>query len=135
MANWLFKEEPNCYSFAQLEKDGSTVWDGISNNLARKNLRQVKKGDLILYYHTGKEKAIVGVMQATSDAGADPESEDPKSVMVSVKPVRRLVVPVTLEQIKADKKLANWDLVRLSRLSVMPVSPEQWKRVEELSRK
>lgn len=135
MADWLFKQEPSCYSFADLEKEGGTVWDGVSNNLARKNLRQVKKGDRILYYHTGKEKAIVGVMQATSDASPDTSSDDPKAVVVAVKPLRRLAVPVTLEQIKGDKKLAGWELVRLSRLSVMPVSPEQWRRVDELSRK
>jgi predicted RNA-binding protein with PUA-like domain len=135
MADWLFKEEPSCYSFADLEKDGSTVWDGITNNLARKNLRQVKKGDRILYYHTGKEKAVVGVMQASSDAGPDPKNKDTKAVIVKVEPLRRLPVPVTLEQIKADKSLAGWDLVRLSRLSVMPVNSEQWQRVEELSRK
>src|SRR5262245_45152400 len=116
MADWLFKEEPSCYSFADLEKDGSAVWDGINNNLARMNLRKVKKGDRILYYHTGKEKAIVGVMQATSDATPDPKGKDPKAVVVKVKPLHRLTVPVTLEQIKADKKLAGWDLVRISRL-------------------
>lgn len=134
MADWLFKEEPGCYNFAQLEADGSTQWDGVTNNLARKNLRQVKKGDRILYYHTGKEKAIVGIMQAMSDAGPDPESEDPKAVTVKVKPLRRLAVPVPLEQIKHDPRLKSWDLVRLPRLSVMPVRPDQWQRVEELSR-
>jgi predicted RNA-binding protein with PUA-like domain len=135
MADWLFKQEPECYSFGDLEKDGSTLWDGVSNNLARKHLRQVKKGDRILFYHTGKEKAIVGIMQASNNAGPDPKNEDPKAVVVKVKPLGRLPVPVILAQVKADKTLSGWDLVRNSRLSVMPVSPEQWQRVEELSRK
>src|SRR4051794_30423126 len=112
MADWLFKEEPSCYDFSQLESDGSTQWDAVTNNLARKNLRQVKKGDRILYYHTGKEKAIVGVMQAVADAGPDPASDDPKAVTVKVKPVRRLAVPVRLDQVKQDPKLKSWDLVR-----------------------
>ncbi|OAI51379.1 ubiquinol-cytochrome C reductase [Planctomycetaceae bacterium SCGC AG-212-F19] len=134
MADWLFKEEPDCYNFTQLQKDGSTQWNGVVNNLARKNLRQVKKGDRILYYHTGKEKAVVGIMKAVSNAGPDPASDDPKAVTVKVKPVRKLQTPVPLEVIKHDPKLAGWDLVRLSRLSVMPVGPEQWQRIEELSR-
>jgi predicted RNA-binding protein with PUA-like domain len=134
MANWLFKEEPDHYSYANLEQDGETNWNGVSNNLARKHLRQVKKGDRIFYYHTGKEKAVVGEMVAAADATTDPESDDPKAVAVKVKPVRRLPLPVTLERIKSDKTLANWELARLPRLSVMPVSEAQWKRVEDLAK-
>lgn len=134
MADWLFKEEPDHYSFADLERDGSTLWDGVSNNLARKNLRQVKKGDRILFYHTGTERAIVGEMLAASSAQADPGDADDKAVVVKVKPVRRWPQGVTLDRIKQDAKLAGWDLVRLPRLSVMPVTAEQWQRVEELSR-
>jgi predicted RNA-binding protein with PUA-like domain len=133
MANWLFKEEPEHYSYTDLERDGQATWDGVSNNLARKNLRQVKKGDRIFYYHTGKEKAVVGEMVAVADATTDPKSDDPKAVAVKVKPVRRLPLPVTLEQIKADTTLADWELARLPRLSVMPVSDAQWKRVEALA--
>ena len=132
MAYWLFKEEPEHYSFADLQRDGSTVWDGISNNLALKNLRQVRKGDRVLYYHTGKEKAVVGEMRATSDARC--EESDAKAVSVEVSAGKSLARPVTLAEIKADAALADWELVRLSRLSVVPVTKEQWQRVEELSR-
>jgi predicted RNA-binding protein with PUA-like domain len=134
MAYWLFKEEPDHYNFADLEKDGVTVWDGISNNLARKNLRNVRHGDRIWYYHTGKEKAIVGEMCAVGEPKPDPESDDPKAVVVEVRAVRRLQPPVTLGQIKKDPVLADWDLVRLPRLSVMPLTKAQWRRVEKLSR-
>jgi len=134
MADWLFKEEPTRYSYADLERDGGTLWNGIDNNLARKHLRQVKAKDRILYYHTGKEKAIIGIMRAVADAGADPESDDPKAVGVRVEPLRRLPQPVSLEVIKGDPQLADWELVRISRLSVMPVTKFQWKRIEELSK-
>jgi predicted RNA-binding protein with PUA-like domain len=133
MANWLFKEEPEHYNFADLERDGSTIWDGVSNNLARKYLRQVRAGDRVWYYHTGKERAVVGEMKAISEPRADPAA-DPKAVVVEVQAVRRLDRPVTLEQIKKDPLLADWDLVRLPRLSVVPVTDEQWRRVAELSR-
>jgi predicted RNA-binding protein with PUA-like domain len=133
MAHWLFKEEPDHYNFADLERDGSTLWDGVDNNLARQHLRQVSRGDRIFYYHTGKEKAVVGEMRAVSDAMPDPDSDDPKAVVVKVEPVRRLHAPVSLARIKADPQLADWDLVRLPRLSVMPVSAAQWRRVQELS--
>jgi predicted RNA-binding protein with PUA-like domain len=133
MALWLFKQEPSCYSFADLERDGSTVWDGVTNALARRNLREVKPGDRVFFYHTGKEKAVVGEMKIASAPTSDPNSDDDKSVVVTVKAVRRLPRPVTLAEIKADKFLAKWDLVRLSRLSVVAVSAEQWQRVEELA--
>jgi predicted RNA-binding protein with PUA-like domain len=133
MALWLFKEEPDHYSYAQLEADGSTLWSGVDNNLARKHLRQVKKGDRIFYYHTGKEKAIVGEMKALADAGPDPNSDDPKAVAVEVKPVRRLASPVTLERIKKEPLLQSWELVRISRLSVMPVSEAQWHHIEKMA--
>jgi predicted RNA-binding protein with PUA-like domain len=133
MARWLFKEEPTHYSFAELERDGRTVWDGVSNALARQHLRQVRRGDRVFFYHTGKEKAIVGVMRVASNPRTDPDADDPKAVLVEVEPVRSLPHPVTLARIKADALLAGWDLVRLPRLSVMPVTDEQWRRVEELS--
>jgi predicted RNA-binding protein with PUA-like domain len=132
VARWLFKEEPEHYSFSDLQADGKAVWDGVTNNLALKNLRQVKKGDRLFYYHTGKVKAIVGEMRAVSDAKSD--GDDPKNVSVEVSAVRPLPRPVTLAEIKGDKALAGWDLVRLSRLSIVPVSEAQWKRVEALSR-
>jgi predicted RNA-binding protein with PUA-like domain len=135
MAYWLFKEEPDHYSYSDLEQEQRTLWDGITNNLARKYLRQVRRGDRILYYHTGKEKAIVGEMRAVGDAEPDSKSPDPKAVAVEVGPVRRLHHAVSLGCIKQDPLLASWDLVRLPRLSVMPVTKDQWRRVEELSEK
>jgi predicted RNA-binding protein with PUA-like domain len=132
VADWLFKEEPGHYSYADLERDGETVWDGVTNAAARLNLRKVRKGDRVLYYHTGKEKAIVGELVAVSDALSDPKDSDPKAVLVKVKAVRRLH-PVALSRIKRDPALADWELVRFSRLSVMPVTKAQWKRIQELS--
>ncbi len=129
---WLFKEEPEHYNFADLERDGATLWDGVTNNLARQNLRKVKAGDRVLYYHTGQERAIVGEMRVLEDPMPDPAGDDPKAVVVKVQAACRWAVPVTLERIKADKQLAGWDLVRLPRLSVVPVSPEQWQRLQQL---
>ncbi|MBO0697979.1 MAG: EVE domain-containing protein [Zavarzinella sp.] len=132
MALWLCKQEPSCYSYDDLVRDGSTVWDGVSNALARKHLRQMKPGDRVLFYHTGKEKAVVGEMVVAGEPQPDPKAEDEAAVAVEMRPVRKFPAPVTLAQIKADKSLADWDLVRLSRLSVVPVSAAQWKRVEKL---
>jgi predicted RNA-binding protein with PUA-like domain len=128
MAMWLFKEEPTHYNFADLQRDGRTVWEGVSNALARKYLRQVQPGDRVLYYHTGKEKAVVGEMRvlAVSANGAEP--------LVEVAPVRALARPISLAAIKEDPALAGWELVRLPRLSVMPVTEGQWQRIEELGR-
>ncbi len=133
MALWLCKQEPSCYSYDALARDGSTLWDGVSNPLARKYLRQMKTGDRVLFYHTGKEKAIVGEMEVTAAPQSDPKSKDEAAVVVEVSAIRKLVNPVTLARIKSDKALANWDLVRLPRLSVVPVSKVQWKRVVVLS--
>jgi predicted RNA-binding protein with PUA-like domain len=132
VARWLFKEEPTHYSFAELKADGKTVWDGISNALALQNLRQVRRGDRVFFYHSGKEKAIVGEMRIVADPKTN--ADDPKDVSVEVEAVRALPNPVTLAQIKAEPALADWELVRMSRLSVMPVTEAQWKRVEQLSR-
>jgi predicted RNA-binding protein with PUA-like domain len=133
VAKWLFKEEPDHYSYADLESEGTTLWDGVTNALARLNLRKVRKGDRILFYHTGKQKAVVGEMVAVKDAMDDPNEDDPKAVVVKVKAVRKLLRAVPLTQIKEDPALANWQLVRFSRLSVMPVTEDQWRRVEEMS--
>jgi predicted RNA-binding protein with PUA-like domain len=133
VARWLFKEEPEHYSFGDLLRDGRTAWDGVTNALARKHLRQVKKGDRVFFYHTGKEKSIVGEMRVVGSPRRDPAGDD-KSVVVDVKPVRALKRAVTLAEIKDETVLADWDLVRFSRLSVMPVTEEQWRRVEEMSR-
>ena len=132
MALWLFKEEPTHYSYKDLARDKRTVWAGVTNALALQHLRQVKKGDRVFYYHTGKEKAVVGEMCVV--AGARAGGDDPKAVVVEVAPVREFVRPVPLAAIKAEEALADWELVRLPRLSVMPVSEAQWRRVEELGR-
>jgi predicted RNA-binding protein with PUA-like domain len=129
MALWLFKEEPDHYNFADLQRDGRTVWDGVSNNLALKYLRQVRPGDRVLYYHTGKEKAVVGEMRVVSE----PRTDEDQGVVVEVEAVRALAQPVPLARIKQDTLLSDWELVRLPRLSVMPVTPQQWQRIEELS--
>lgn len=130
---WLFKEEPDHYSFADLVRDGQAVWEGVTNALARKHLRNVKKGDRVLYYHTGKERAIVGEMTVAEGPSPDPKSDDDKAVVVTVKPVKPWSKPVTLERIKKEPQLADWELVRISRLSVMPVSAEQWALLEKLA--
>jgi len=133
MALWLCKQEPTCYSYDDLARDGSTVWDGVSNPLARKHLRLMKPGDRVLFYHTGKEKAVVGEMVVATEPKADLKADDEAAVAVEMRSVRKFPVAVTLAQIKADKRLAEWDLIRLPRLSVVPVTAAQWKRVEELA--
>ena len=134
MAYWLFKEEPDHYSFDQLFRDKRAVWSGVRNNLALKHLRSVKKGDHVLYYHTGKEKAIVGVMEVFKGPYPDPTQDDPHLVVVDVKPVRQFDRPVPLAEIKANPKFADFALVRISRLSIMPVTAQQWKEIERLSK-
>jgi predicted RNA-binding protein with PUA-like domain len=124
---WLFKTEPSVYSYQQLVKDKKTVWDGVANNLALKNLRDIKKGDQIFIYHTGDEKAAVGVARALSEAYPDPEKNDAKLLVADIEPVRELDKPVTLAQVKSHPKLKNFDLVRNSRLSIMKVTDEQWE--------
>ena len=131
MANWLIKEEPEHYNYAALERDRRTVWSGVKNPLAQKHLRSIRKGDRIFYYHTGKEKAVVAIAKAASDAYADPK--DAKLAVVDVEPERRLERPVTLAAIKGDAAFASFPLVRLSRLSVMPVSDTEWKRIEKMA--
>jgi predicted RNA-binding protein with PUA-like domain len=134
MANrWLFKTEPSVYSFQQLQKDKKTIWDGVANNLALKNLKDIKKGELILIYHTGDERQAVGVARALGGAYPDPSKKDPKALVVDIEAVKALSRPVTLAEVKANKKLANFDLVRLGRLSIMKVSDEQWKTIEEMA--
>ena len=132
--NWLFKEEPSSYSFEQFTKDGGTSWAGVRNPLAQKHLRSVKKGDRVFYYHTGSEKAVVGIARATSDPYPDPKDTSGKLVVVDVTPVQALKRPVTLAEIKASKAFADFPLTRLPRLSVMPVTDTEWKEIERISR-
>jgi len=132
---WLFKSEPSVYSYQQLVKDKKTVWDGVANFLALKHVKDIKKGELIFIYHTGDEKAAVGVARALSGAYPDPEKDDPRLLVVDVEPVRALAKPVTLAQVKAHPKLKNFDLVKNSRLSMMKVTDEQWEIMEEMAKK
>jgi len=131
---WLFKTEPSVYSYQQLEKDKKTVWDGVANNLALKNLKDIKKGEQIFIYHTGDEKAAVGVARALGGAYSDPEKDDPKMLVVDIEPVRVLKRPVALSEVKAHPKLKNFDLVRNSRLSIMKVNDEQWEIMEGMAK-
>jgi predicted RNA-binding protein with PUA-like domain len=132
--NWLFKEEPSSYSFDAFTKDGRTVWAGVKNPLAQKHLRSVKKGDRIFYYHTGSEKAVVGIARAATDAYPDPKDKTGKAAVVDVTPERALARPVTLKEIKASKAFATFVLTRLPRLSVMPVTDAEWKAIERMSK-
>jgi predicted RNA-binding protein with PUA-like domain len=131
--NWLFKEEPTHYSYDDFARDGKTMWSGVKNPLAQKHLRSVKKGDRVFYYHTGDEKAVVGIAKALGDAYADPGDKSGKLSVVDVAPVKKLARPVTLAEIKADAAFKDFPLVRISRLSVMPVTDAQWSRIEKLS--
>ena len=135
MANWLFKSDPDTYSFDDLHRDGKTVWDGVSNNVALKHLRGAAKGDRVLVYHTGKERAIVGTAEIASEPYADPKQSDPRLAVVDLKAGERLSRPVTLEEIRKQPGLKDFDLVRLPRLSVMPVSESQWKALLALAKK
>jgi len=133
MAIWLLKTEPTVYSYADLERDGQTMWDGVSNNQALQNLRLMQKGDTALIYHTGDKKSIVGIAKVTRGWYVNPEQCDPKLAVCDVKATKKLSNPLTLAQIKARPELADWDLVRNSRLSVVAVSQAQWEIVQTLS--
>ena len=131
---WLVKEEPANYAWDAFVKDRGTTWSGVRNPVAQKHLRAIRKGDEVFYYHTGKEKAVVAVAKAASHAYADPDDPTGKLSVVDVVPDTRLRRPVTLAEIKADKRFSTFPLVRMSRLSVMPVTDDEWARIEALSR-
>ena len=133
MANWLVKEEPGHYSFEAFTKDGGTTWTGVKNPLAQKHLRGIRKGDLVFYYHTGDEKAVVGIARAVGDAYPDPADEAGKAHVVDLVPVKPLPRPVTLAEIKADKRFAKFPLTYLPRLSVMPVGETDWDAILKMS--
>ncbi|MBM7843675.1 EVE domain-containing protein [Herpetosiphon giganteus] len=126
MAYWLLKTEPNEFSWDDLVRDGSTVWNGVTNAQALINLRAMQLDDQCLIYHSGDVRAAVGIAQVSRSAYPDPTSENPKHVVVEIEPVVALKQAVTLAQIKAEPSLADWMLVRQSRLSVVACSPEQW---------
>jgi predicted RNA-binding protein with PUA-like domain len=130
---WLLKSDPEDYSFDDLVKDGAAVWDGVANNLALQHLRKIKKGDVILVYHTGDEKALVGLAVAASNPYPDPKADNQKLAVIDLKPKKRFKRQVTLSEIKSLPEFAEFPLVRLSRLSVMPVSEAEYKRLAELA--
>src|SRR2546422_9323973 len=129
---WIVKTEPSTYSYDDLERQKTAVWDGVKNNLALKHLRQMKPGDRVLVYHTGDEKAVVGVAEVMSDAYPDPKQKDPKLAVVDLRAVERLPRPVSLAEIKKDRAFADLGLVRMGRLSVMPASAGQHKRLRKM---
>jgi predicted RNA-binding protein with PUA-like domain len=133
-AYWLLKSEPGDYSFDDLEREGRAVWDGVKNPSALKHMRQVRPGDRALFYHTGKEKAIVGITRVETEAYPDPEQADERLVVFEVSPQERLPQPVTLSRIKSEARFRGWELVRVPRLSVMPVPGETWKQILQMSR-
>src|SRR4029453_19341645 len=130
---YLVKEEPAHYSYDAFAKDGGTTWTGVKNPLAQKHLRAIRKGDLVFYYHTGDEKSVIGIAKAAGDAYADPADKTGKAHVVDLVPVRKLARPVTLAEIKADKRFKEFPLTYLPRLSVMPVSEAEWNAIVEKS--
>ncbi len=132
---WLFKEEPSSYNFDALVADGRTEWTGVRNPAAQKHLRSVKKGDRIFYYHTGNEKAVVGIAKAVTNAYPDPADETGRRVTVDIVPVKKLARPVTLAEVKARTVFASFPLTRVPRLSVMPVSDREWAEIEKMSKR
>jgi predicted RNA-binding protein with PUA-like domain len=128
---WLVKEEPTHYPFASFVKEGTTVWSGVRNPVAQRNLRSMKPGDAVFYYHTGNEKAVVGVARVTGAPRPDPNDKTGKLFVVDLAPVKALARPVTLAEVKAVKAFADFPLVRIPRLSVMPVTDDQWAWIEK----
>jgi predicted RNA-binding protein with PUA-like domain len=133
MAYWLLKTEPSDYSWDDLVRDGKTTWDGVANNTALIHLRAMQPGDLAIIYHTGDERAAVGLAEIVSPPYPDPKANDPKLVVVDLKPGKKLPTPVTLAQIKSDPIFKGWDLLRIGRLSVVPVPATMWKHLLKLA--
>lgn len=133
MAYWLVKTEPNEYSYDDLERAGKDMWDGVRNHLAQKHLRAMLPGDEVLIYHTGNERAIVGVGRVVSAPYPDPTDPTDKYITVDIAPVGRLQRPIPLAELKRWPEFAEWELVRLPRLSVMPVQPQWWARLLQLA--
>ena len=133
MAYWLVKSEPSVYSWEQFVKDKETSWDGVRNYAARLHLRAMKKGDAVLYYHSNEGMEIVAIATISKEAYQDPTTDDERWVSVGLKAVKRLKNPVSLDAIKQDKRLKDMALVRISRLSVQPVTDKEWAAVMELA--
>lgn len=133
---WLAKQEPDGprgYNFEQLKKDKKTMWDGVHNNLALKHMNNMKKGDLVFFYHTGKQKQIVGIMEVISNPYPNPEEDNKRFIVVDVKYKKPLRQPITLADMKKQKIFKNWELLRISRLSVMPVPKKIWNYIIKIS--
>ena len=138
MNYWLAKQEPSGprgYNILQLKEDKKTIWDGVHNNLALKHIRNMKKGDLVFFYHTGNERQVVGIMSVTSNPYPNPDEENKRFVVVDVKFKKLFKAPVTLDMIKKHKKFKDWELLRISRLSVMPVPKLIWDDIIKMSQK
>jgi predicted RNA-binding protein with PUA-like domain len=133
MAYWLLKTEPDCYNWDDLVRDKKTTWDGVANALALKYIRTMKKGDQAIIYHTGGQRDAIGIAEITSNPFPDPKEDDEKLAVVDLKPKKKLPRPVNLDEFKADKTFTGWDLLRIGRLSVVPVPEKMWKRIEELA--
>ncbi len=133
MKRWLMKTEPNEYSFQDLQKDGRTVWDGVKAPGALKNMRAMQKGDKVLIYHTGKERSVIGTGEVVTEAFPDPDQKDDRYLVVEIEAGQELNSPVDLADIKKSNLFPDWDLVRLPRLSIVPVSEKQWNKVMEWS--
>lgn len=129
---WLFKSDPEAYSYQDLLREGHTTWDGVTNNLALKHLNNARRGDLVMIYHSGKEKSIVGMAEVVKGPYPDPKRNDPRLVVVDLEPRGLLERPVTLEEIKKNPAFKDFVLVRISRLSVMPVEENRWKALLKL---
>ncbi len=132
MKYWLIKSEPNVYNWDQLVKDGETFWDGVRNYGARNNLRDMSLGDRLLYYHSGDEKQIVGLAEVSKEHYQDPTTEEVAWVCVDVKPIKKFVTPLTLKTIKQTESLKDIALIRLMRLSVVPILPEEFAIIESM---
>lgn len=133
MAYWLVKSEPSTYSWDRLVKEKQAVWDGVRNYAARNNLKAMKKGDEALFYHSNEGVEIVGIAKISKEYYQDPTTDNEAWVVVELKPYKKLKQPVTLAQVKADKRLTEMALVRLGRLSVQPVTEAEWKIIMELA--
>ena len=133
MNYWLIKSEPSAYSWEQFLKDKKTSWDGIRNYAARNNLRDMRKGDEVFFYHSNEGMEIVGIAAVAKESYQDPTTEDKSWVVVDLKPLKKLENPVSLNQIKNDPELSQMELVRISRLSVQKVSTKEWNRILKLS--
>jgi predicted RNA-binding protein with PUA-like domain len=135
MAYWLVKSEPSVYSWEQFQKDGRTSWEGVRNYAARNHLKAMKKGDEVFYYHSNEGLSIVGIARVIKEAYQDPTTDEEAWVTIDLKPVKSLKHPVSMKAIKKEARLQNMALLRISRLSVQPVTEEEWKVILELSQK